>query len=238
MGKQVINAPIEVVESLPVLPLLNLPIRENAARRLRSTALAAARDTSATYQYGEAENGYGRCYGGEVTVQIGTAADINIDFNVHAISDDTFTQWHSTASQYFSSDQWSYLEEHYSAGGGLFGGFLGACLGFLCGGGHYDHYMNKRDTFSSAGSQQADGFLNSVHDLDDSVLRMQGHLTARGVSYIPVSVTAYIKVTKITFADGKTLHAVDLTNPIAAADNGNTSGVVSDPTTLHIVSTN
>src|SRR5262249_41624469 len=157
---------------------------------------------------------------------------------VNAISEQTFTTWHSTASQFFSSQSWNYLNEHYSAGGGLFGGFLGGCFGFLCGGGHYDHYMDKRDTFSSQASQQADGFLRSVHNLDNSTLRMKGKLTARGVSYIPVTVSAYIKVTNITFADGKTLRAVDTANPVAADPRtGSTTGAASEPTKLNIVST-
>jgi hypothetical protein len=98
--------------------------------------------------------------------------------------------------------------------------------------------MDKRDTFSSQASQQADGFLRSIHNLDNSTLKMTGKLTARGVSYIPVTVSAYIKVTNITFADGKTLRAVDTANPIAADPNtGSTTGAASEPTALNIVPT-
>lgn len=236
MGVQLITTSIEVVTVDAVLRQVALPIQEMRKTHRVARPLLAADDTSATYQYGEVENGYGRCYGGEVTVQIGTSADINIDFTVNAISEQTFTSWHSTASQFFSSDSWNYLNEQYS-GSASIGGFFGGCFGFLCGGGDYNHYVNKRDTFSSAASQQADGFLRTVHNLDNSTLRMQGRLTARGVSYIPVTVSAFIKVTTIKFADGKTLNAVDITNPVAAdPQTGSTSGVASDPTTLHIIS--
>jgi hypothetical protein len=238
MPQQYIDARIPVVATDRILSVVSLPLTEHRLLASGYALAAAPRDQSATYQSGEVQNGYGRCSGAEVTVQIGTSADINVDFTVNAISEQTFNTWHSTASQYFSSEQNHFLDEHYSAGGGLFGGFLGACFGFLCGGGHYDHYVNQRDTFSSAASQQADGFLRSIHNLDNSVLRIQGRLTARGVSYIPVTVTSYIKVTNITFADGKTLRAVDLTNPVAASpQNGTTSGAATDPTTLNIVPT-
>ncbi len=191
---------------------------------------------SAVYQTGYVENGYGSAFTAGVTVQIGGTGVLNFDFTVNAISYESFNKWHSTASQYLSTSSWSYLNEHYDASaeaGGFFGGFFGAAYA----NGNYNHYKNTGDSFQSNGTQTQDGAAQSVYNLTNSTLHITGQLTVVGQSYIPVTATGYIQVTKITFSDQHTLYAVDAKNPIAADQNGDTSGVVSKPTTLHIVTT-
>jgi hypothetical protein len=168
-------------------------------------------------------------------VQIGTSADIEIDFTVNAISEETFNTWKSEARQYFSSDAWSYLNETHS-GSARGGGFFGGVFGFFGASGNYSHYKNKRDTFTSTGTQEAEGFYRSVHNLDNSTLKMTGRLRAHGVSFIPVSVSAFIEVTIIQFADGKTLRAVNWADPVAANPaTGSTTGAGSEPTELTVI---
>lgn len=220
-----ISTQIEVVEVHPVLAEVQLPIKE-----LRGSKVGVLSD--AAWQSGEVRNGHGRCSGAEVTVQIGTSADIEIDFEVNAISEETFNTWKSQARQYYSSDSWSYLNERHSGSAKASGWLLGS-FGSFGARGNYSHYRNKRDTFRSNSSQQSEGFFRSVHNLDNSTLRMKGRLRAYGVSYIPVTVSAYINVTIIKFADGKTLRAVDRQNPVAAQPgNLSTTGAGSEPTTL------
>jgi len=76
--------------------------------------------------------------------------------------------------------------------------------------------------------------LKSVHNLDNSTLHIKGRPRAYGVSYIPVSVTAFIEISIIRLADGKTLRAVGTNQPVAAnPQNGSTTGVGSEEGRVH-----
>lgn len=228
MGSSKLTTEIEIVAVESVLAPAEIQIRDLVPRGSTNYA----RPMSATYEYGEVRNGHGRCAEAGITVQIGTSGEIEVDFEVNAISEETFTRWKSEARQFFSSDAWSYLDERHS-GSARAGGFFGGIFGYASARGNYQHYRNKRDTFRSTGTQENEGFLRSVHNLDNNTLRIKGRLRAHGVSYIPVTVTAFINVTVITFADGKTLRAVDRQNPVAADPNTlSTSGAASEPTVL------
>ncbi len=223
-----ISTDVDVVSIEPVLARVELPITDHTRSQLMDLA-------DASFETGEARHGHGRCSGAEVTVQIGTSADIEIDFEVNAISEETFNTWKSESRRHYSSDSWSYLNERHS-GRASAGGFLLGSFGYFGARGNYSHYRNKRDTFRSSSSSQSQGFFRSVHNLDNSTLRMKGRLRAYGVSYIPVTVSAYINVLIITFADGKTLRAVNRRNPVAANPQTlSTTGAGSQPTTLNEV---
>ena len=229
-GMARISTDLDVVSIHPVLERIDFPIVDRTM--MSRLARDGEGDTDAAFETGEVRHGHGRCSGAVVSVQIGTSADIEIDFEVNAISEETFNTWKSQSQRYFSSDSWSYLNERHSGRASAGGFFLGA-FGHFGARGNYSHYRNKRDSFRSSSSSSSQGFFRSVHNLDNSTLRMRGRLRAYGVSYIPVEVTAFIEVLIITFADGKTLRAVDRRNPVAAnPETRSTTGAGSDPTVL------
>jgi hypothetical protein len=71
-----IQTNLRVVKVIPVLYEVQLPFTERRSRE----GLAKRPGDEVTYQTGEVRNGHGRCSGAVVTVQIGTSADIDIDF--------------------------------------------------------------------------------------------------------------------------------------------------------------
>lgn len=220
--ERIIDVPIRAVDVPPILNQTLLPQQAYSERE------------GATYQSGTVTNGHGRCYGVEATVQIGTSVELDVDLRVKALSIDHFREWQSRAQQYFSSSSWSYLQEHYS-GSGRAGGFFGGCFGSIYARGQYDHYKNRSDSYQSSGSQTEEGFAKSVYSLDNSDLHVTGKVTAIGQSYVPVSVSVYINLTRIEFADGKVITAIDTRNPAVADANGRTGGAAAQPTDLNAV---
>jgi hypothetical protein len=189
----------------------------------------------ADYSEGTITNGSGKASGVVVTVQQGTSADINVDFYVTSVSIESFQQWWNEASSYFDDEQRSTLQENWG-GGGFLGGFLGGGFGILFGAGDAYHYRHQSDSHWGATSSQQEGFAKSVYNLTQTLFHVTGTLHATGISYIPVSCSAFVNLTTITFADGKTLTAIDTDNPVAAdVRTGDTSGVQSSPTKLNLV---
>ena len=188
----------------------------------------------ATWDEGTITNGYGRVSGVWVTVQKGTSADINVDFKVSTLSEDSFKQWWQESSSYFNDQQQHTLQEGWG-GGGFLGGFLCGGFGLLFGSGNAYHYRNQSDSHWQVTNNQQQGFSKSVYNLDQTWFHITGKLTATGTSYIPVTCTVYVQVTTITFSNGKQLMAIDTENPVAADRNGNTAGTQSGPSKLNLV---
>lgn len=90
------------------------------------------------------------------------------------------------------------------------------------------------DSQWKATSEKQAGFTKSVHNLTTSKFHVTATLTAVGTSSIPATVSAYVEVTKIRFADSKELHVINTRKAVAAQANGSTSGVESTPTTLNV----
>ncbi|HEY9603116.1 MAG TPA: hypothetical protein V6C85_15995 [Allocoleopsis sp.] len=197
--------------------------------------LLRMQDETDSYDSGTVTNGYGQASGVYVTVQKGTSANINIDFTITTISVETFNQWKSQVSQYFNQKQSEYLEENYG-GGGFMGGFFAGAFGALFGGGDYNHYKNSSSSFQTDSYEQREGFAKSVYNLNTSQFHVTGTLTAQGTSFIPATVSAYVQVTKIKFADNKELHVINTDSPVAADRNGSSKGTQSEPTQLSVTS--
>ncbi len=213
---------------------LQLPIVHRTGIRIPANGIKVLDQPieGAAYDQGTITNGYGKCSGVIVTVQKGTSADINVDFTVTTVNEDSFNQWWNQSQNYFDDEQRHTLEENYG-GGGFLGGFLGGGLGILFAAGDYNHYKNQSDSHWGSSSAEQEGFAKSVYNLEMQQVHVTGKLTATGTSYIPVSASAFVQLTTITFSDGKVLQAIDTNNPVAAdAVTGDTSNVTSAPTRL------
>jgi len=188
-----------------------------------------------TYDTGTVTNGFGNASGVYVTVQKGTSAKVDIDFTIETVSEEDFNKWWNDSKSYFDDEHRQTLEGNWGRGG-FMGGFLGGAFGILFGAGDANHYKNQSDSHWQATSSEQQGFVESVHNLTTSQFHVTGTLTAEGTSYIPVTVSAYVEVTKIKFADNKELHVINTGNPIAAQKSGSTEGVDSQPTSLNVTS--
>ncbi|WP_414567858.1 hypothetical protein [Nostoc sp. CCY 9925] len=197
--------------------------------------LLKMQDERDSYDNGTVSNGYGQASGVYVTVQKGTSAKIDIDFTITTISVETFNQWKSQVSQYFNQQQSDYLEENYGSVG-FMGGFFAGAFGALFGGGDYNHYKNSSSSFHTDSHEQQEGFAKSVYNLNTSNFHVTGTLTAEGTSFIPATVSAYVQVTKIKFADNKELHVISTDSPVAADRNGSSKGAKSESTQLTLTS--
>lgn len=188
----------------------------------------------AIYSNGTITSGIGRCYEGGVTLQYGAEAEIVVDFTINAITGEKFDTWKSQARQYMHQEHYTHLSETYS-GRARAGGFFGGAFGAVYARGNYSHYRNTSDVFRSDGSQEQEGFAKTTYNLDNGILKITGTLRAKGVSYVPITVTAFIKVTVIRFSDSKQLVAVDTADPVAAQPNGDLHGVETEPTEWRVV---
>lgn len=217
--------PYESVDTPPVVKIVQTPMMYK---------VRPAPGAGPAYQTSTITNGYGRSAGVSVTLQLGFSVDLDVDLTVNAISYERFDEWHTQTLQAYSSYDWHYLNEHYDASaeaGGWFGGFFGGASAS----GDYNHYKNSSDQFQSNSSQQSDGIVKSIYNLDNDVLHVTGKVRGTGVSYYPVTATVWLQVTKIVFADGKTLTAIDTKNPIVATPEGDTTGASTTPTKLTAV---
>lgn len=188
---------------------------------------------AANYDNGTITNGYGQASGVFVEVQKGTEADIDVDFTLDTISEETYKKWKSEISQYFTEDQKSKLEENLGAFG-LAGGYFASAFGLIFGGGDYNHYKNKSGDFHCEGDSNKEGFAKSVYNLETSKFRVQGKLKAKGTSFIPTKVSAYVKVTKFRFTDGKELHVMSTDDTSVANSKGSTEGAQVESHKLNI----
>ncbi len=198
-----------------------------------SNAIVAVNNEDAKYDSGTVTNGYGQVSGVYATVQKGTKADLDVDIRLITISQNTFEQWKSDVLQYFNREEREKLEENYG-GFGLAGGFFAGGFGILFGGGDYNHYKNKSESFHTENNEKKAGFAKSVYNLTTSEFQVRGKLVAEGTSFIPVTVCVYLQVTKIKFNDGKELHVLSTDDVQAADKRGATEGVKTLPTKLNI----
>jgi hypothetical protein len=190
---------------------------------LVSPVLLAMPNDSASYDNGTVTNGSGQASGVYVTVQRGGQADIDVDFTIKTISEETFKKWKSDVVQHFTQEQKQHLQENYGAFG-LAGGYFAGAFGLLFGGDDYNHYRDKQDSFHVENDDKREGFAKSVYNLSTSDFHVKGKLTAIGTSFIPVTVSVYVEITKIRFNDGKELHVLSTDNNQAAQRDGSTSG--------------
>lgn len=191
-----------------------------------SQARLSMANQAAAYDNGTLANGYGQASGMYVTVQKGTAANIDVDFKIVTISTETYNKWKSAISEFFSQEQKKMLEKNYG-GFGLAGGFFCCAFGLLFGGGDYSHYKNRSASFYTESYQKRELFSKSVYNLSTSELHIKGKLIATGTSHVPVTVSAHVQVTKIRFFDGKELHVICTDDTRIAQTNGSTEGAVS-----------
>jgi DNA-binding CsgD family transcriptional regulator len=70
-----------------------------------SQARLSMANQAAAYDNGTLANGYGQASGMYVTVQKGTAANIDVDFKIVTISTETYNKWKSAISEFFSQEQ-------------------------------------------------------------------------------------------------------------------------------------
>ena len=225
MSQKQVLIPYDSVDVPPIVKIVQTPMMFN---------VKAAPGAGPAYQTSTITNGYGRASGLTVTLQLGFSVDLDVDLTVHAISYESFNEWHTRAQQTYNSYDWHYLNEHYDVSaraGGFFGGFFGGASAS----GNYNHYKNSSDSFHSDSSQTSDGIVKSIYNLDNNLLKVTGKVRGTGVSYYPVTATVMLQVTKIVFADGKTLTAIDKADPIVATPEGDASGVSTTPTKVNVV---
>jgi hypothetical protein len=183
------------------------------------------------YKEGTVTWGYGQVGGVEIELTKGASVKLNIDFNVLTIESNTFSQWKSDTSSFFSDAQRQTLDERWG-GSGHVGGFFGGCFGVVFGGGDAYHYKDQQNSSYSASNTSQEGFAQSVYNLDSRQFRITGEINAVGLSNIPTKVRIFIQTFKVQFSNGKELRVIDLENPVAASPSGDTKVVKADPTTL------
>lgn len=231
MSNKLTRIAIPSVDTPPIVKIVQVPVAFNVTI---ADSLLAATKGSAAYQNGRVTNGYGRAAEVAIEIPYGISVDLNVDLTVHAISYEQFSEWHTRAKQTYSSYDWHYLNEHYDASaqaGAWFGGFFGGASAS----GDYNHYKNSSDVFHSESTQQSDGIIKSMYNLDDDVLKVTGKITGTGLLVVPARVTIFIAVTKIVFQDGKTITAIDSSNPIVATPEGDTTAASTKPGNLNVV---
>lgn len=205
------------------------PIRK---LNLVSAPINVLGDETATYQSGTVTNGYGSCSGAYVTVQKGTSADVDVKFKIKTISMQSFQKFTTEIRDCLTVEQQHELDEKW-ANSGSTGGFFSWLFGSTF---HNDssHYVNTHDTYKTDHDTKHEQIAQKVYNLEVQDFQVSGKLKATGTSYIPVTVSAYVQLTKIVFADGKELHVINDTGTVADK-NGDTSGVQADNTKLNII---
>ncbi|MBD2302045.1 MULTISPECIES: hypothetical protein [Nostocales] len=190
-------------------------------------------DERAAYDSGTVTTGHGQASGVYVVVQKGTRANVNIDFTISTISEESYHYFKERVWGIFSNEEQQKLEENYG-GFGMAGGLFSGMFGLLFGGGDYNHYKDKSASFNVENDEKKEEFTKNVYNLSVSEFHVTGQLIAEGTSFIPVTVSSYVQTTKLKFSDGKELHVLSLNDSQAAAQNGSTKGVQSSPEHLSI----
>lgn len=203
------------------LTLINAPI------------LIAIENEAAAYTSGTVTNGSGRASGVYVTVQKGTSAEIDVDFTIKTISESTFQDLQQNVKSYVSKDVQHYLDEHYRESNNQSGWF--ASLFWGASGKGYDHYVNSADKFNGENDNNFEEITKMVHNLETQDFHVKGKLTAVGTSFIPTTVSVYVQISTIQFADGTHISVINTDSPSLADNQGNTSGAAISSGKLNIV---
>lgn len=183
------------------------------------------------------ESGFARVTSVGLTVQRGTSA--TLDFNIRARAVDAArlervdSSFVGTLSE---SEREEFEQTKTTYNGGLdvsFAGFLGINLG-----GKTERIDMEREAESQGDynlkSAAAREIFESTVETD---IEVSGTLTATGVSFIPTTVFAFIKVAKVQLQDGRTLTVVtsDGNELVTADEGGDTDAVDSDEGDIDIV---
>lgn len=186
------------------------------------------------YKTGTFSNGVGTIGGLRATVTKGASVDLNVDFEVNAISEDVFNEWKTYVHTHLTEEKRKTLEERYSAKGkagwlsGVFGGSFSA-------GGNYSHYENKTSFFDTENEEFREGFAKKIFNSTNSTYKVTGRVTATGTSNVPTEVTVFVELSKIKFINGKEISVVNMEKPFAGRVDGTPGGVESKSENWNIV---
>ena len=102
--------------------------------------------------------------------------------------------------------------------------------------------MSKDDINSAASkntdyNQQAQAVKDTLNTLMQTKLTVRGKLSATGISMIPVTATAFVKIAQVKMADGSTMNVVSSSgNDVTAAD-GDGVPLPTDDVTINVLPT-
>ncbi len=166
--------------------------------------------------------GHGQIASG-ARVQLGARCRVEVDHEIDAVSGELMAQWLQQNKRFFTDDQVQQLAGDFAAG--YFArGVLGA-LGLIMGKSDYQRYQNAQDTVLKSKSQEQANFINALQLLTNKKMRLTSEMDVYGTSMIPRNVAVFVRVVQIRFGDGRSVNFLDLSDPIAADDAGETSGL-------------
>ena len=77
--------------------------------------------------------------------------------------------------------------------------------------------------------------VNSASKLESSKVHVQGAVQIEGVSMLPTQAFVFAVISTITFEDGTSMRVINQSNPMAASQGGDTTGVNAKPGQLKVV---
>lgn len=160
-------------------------------------------------------NGYGNVTTAGVSVTAGVTATVNVSLRVVCVTEANFETWKADVKTHFTNEQWSTLEENYSAAG-IAGGFFAGAFGVLFGGGNYNHYTNAHERQETATDANQQGFLDKTKNVQTSEAVVTGTFTVTGQNDYPTVASLYVETTTVKFKDGTTKTVLNTSNATAA----------------------
>jgi len=194
-------------------------------------------DEKTVYAVEQSESGYASLGSAGITVQKGTSGTLHFEITMQGIdartiaSDDSKFQSTLTESEKYKYDE---VKQNYN--GGLNVPFL-SWIGINLGASVSKDDINSAASKNTDYNQQAQAVKDTLNTLMQTKLTVRGKLSATGISMIPVTATAFVKIAQVKMADGSTMNVVSSSGKDVTAADGDGVPLPTDDVTINVLPT-
>lgn len=196
--------------------------------------MALSSSEEAKYKNFHVTNGYGKLMRVGVEVSGTASVSVTVDLDLNLVTDDQLdTLYNKYELEISEIDREKLVDIHRVSGSG--GRFLGLFSVIYGGSGSYEHFKDKTNEHFETKNELQDKVTRELHDMYNRAVKVKGTLTVESTSHIPSRAAIFVETTHIVFADGKRITVVNTNNPVAANEDGDTSGVQVQSGNLNVV---
>ena len=181
-------------------------------------------DTDTKYAVQSSTSGYGSLGSAGLTVQKGTSGVLRFKIKMKGVSSDSIANDDSSFVSTLSTEhkrKYSHQKQKY--GGGLNIPML-SWIGINLAGNVEKENMQDAESGNRNYANQTKAVKTMLQTHTNTEIEVSGELTASGQSFIPVTVTAFVKIAQVKMDDGSTMNVVssDKKDAVAATGDGKT----------------
>lgn len=199
--------------------------------RVAPNAVLEETTTGTTYTY---TNGYGQLTTAGVQVQKGASATAHVKITMMLVTNETSQSWFQQNKNTFSSSQQSAIQGHFDRSDTASGWNAIFAWGSTSST-NENYFQNANAQQVNTNTTEQTNLVKSASKLQASQVEVTGDVQIVGVSMLPTQAFVFAQISTITFANGTEMQVINQSDPVAANQSGDTSGVSTNPSKLKVV---